>query len=139
MLDGLGPDGVRRVDMQVFGLAVVMAVGVHVEASAPEIPEDLGAEEDQHDADAELEHGRRVRVAVEDRVLEQQDHDAQDEERRGVAEPPRGADPNAAPRAPEFPSDRRYGDDVIGVGSVLEAQQEAKCQRGDDSRVQVHW
>ena len=80
---GVLPGCVGAVDVQVRPLAV--GVLVDVEAAAAQVPHHLEPQQHQHDPHAELEDGGQGLVAVQDRLFQQEDDDAQEQKRRGVA------------------------------------------------------
>ena len=114
---GDGPRFVGRVDVHV-GSAVVDVL-VQVEAAAPQVPEHLDPESDEHNPHAELEHRRYALVAVQDRVLEQQYHDPQQQQRGRMSQTPGPADPYAPPGVPVLADDGGHRHHVVGVGGVL--------------------
>jgi hypothetical protein len=58
-------------------------------ASAPELPQGIDAQHDQHQADAQLQRLSRPRADLE---VEENDGEADDEQRDGVADAPETAD-----------------------------------------------
>ena len=55
-----------------------------------------------------------------------------------MAEAPRTTYPDPSPGIAILADDRRHCDDVVRVGSVLEAQKKAKCNGGYRARFHVH-
>jgi hypothetical protein len=92
-----------------------------------EQPED--AEQDQHRGDDELEPARDARAEGEP---EPDDERPRERERRHVAQAPEDADERAVGEAALARDDRRDGDEVVGIGRVLEPEDEAEDDRRDD-------
>ena len=105
--------------------AVVMAVRVDMHAVAPQPPQQMRAEADQHDADRGLQ--RRGELFG-DGVAEQDRSTRKRKQRQRMPEPPGQPvlDDVADVAAPR--RDRGDGGDMIGLQRMLHAQQEAKTQ-----------
>ena len=129
--------GGRRVFVRVFvevqvrvrAPAVGVRVDVYVSAIAEREEEGACAEEDDHQRDAEFE-GRGD--AFGDCDFEQYDDDARGEQSRRVADAPHRADERGARDRALLADNRRDGDEVVGLGRVLQAEEEseAECEEG---------
>ncbi len=120
-------DPIVRVDMDVG--AIPAQVLVQVQPAASQSPQRLRAEGYQHHGHAKFEERRHLFVGGQDRFPQEQDHRADQQQRRRVAEAPRGAYPRAAKSLSFAGDDRRNGNDVVGVGGVAKPEHEAQKHR----------
>jgi len=88
------------------------------------------SENNQHKANGEL-HGETDSRWNYD--AEQDDGGAHNENRYGVTEPPERTDQSALTNAALAADDRRDGDDVVRIGSVAHAEEEAESNNGEES------
>ena len=116
--------GVRGVDVDVG--AIIVGVFVDVQTPSLQVPKHLRSKEDQHDAHAKLEYRSDGLVLVQDHLLKQQDDYSQPEERGCMPKAPGPPDPDAPPGVAVFADYGRNGHNVVGIRSMLEAQQEAE-------------
>ena len=111
-----------RVDMHP---AVAVAVLVKVHAVAPQPPQHMRAETNQHDADGSF---NRPREMFWERVPEQNRSAGKGEQRQGMAEAPGQAVLDDVADIAAARGDARYRRDVIGLECVLHAQQKSQPQ-----------
>ena len=122
-------DLVSAVQMRVDVGAAAVAVDVMMQGAArPERTQEVQAEADQHQSDAQLEPagdpGRDLRV--------QSDHDGGGRQQGGrVAEAPQRPDERRAPEAPALADDRRHRGQMIDVERVAQAEDEAEAEDGE--------
>ena len=108
--------------------AVAMAVLVEMHAVAPQPPQHMGAEADQHDADGGLD---RPGNAFGDRVAEQDGGAGKDEQRQRMAEPPGQPVLDDIGDMAAARGDAGYGGDMIGLERMLHAQQKPQPQNSE--------
>ena len=108
--------------------AVTVAVPVKMHAIAPQPPQHMGAETDQHDADGGLD---RARELLGDRVPEQDRRTGKDEQCQGVAEAPGQAVPDDVADVGAARGDRGHRRDMVGLERVLHAEQKSKPQNSE--------
>ena len=87
------------------------------------------AEGDQHEGDREF-HREPDRWRDDD--VEGDDRDADNDDRHGVAETPERTDQGQVGDSAAAIEDRRHRDDVVGVGRVAHAEQEAEACEGKE-------
>jgi hypothetical protein len=107
------------------------AVGVGMEAGATAVgagvdepPQQVRAERDQHDGDAQLERAAERRR---DLGMEPHHRDRGREQRRGVAEPPESPHQRRDPQRAAPADDGRHRRQVVDVERVSEAEHEAEA------------
>ena len=119
-------------------LTGAVAVLMHVQSAAQDVPSGADAEVDEHDADAEFEVGGDGFVAVQGDVFGNQNDDAEDEERYRMSGAPGCADPDALPDVPLFSDDVGDCDYVVGISGVFQAEQETESEDSEYAGVDVH-
>ena len=108
--------------------AVAMAVPVKMHAVAPQPPQHMRAEADQHDADGGLD---RPGNAFGDRAAEQDGGAGKDEQRQRMAEPPGQPVLDDIGDMAAARGDAGDGGDVIGLERMLHAQQKPQPQNSE--------
>ena len=108
--------------------AVVMAVAMKMHAVAPETPEHVSTEPDQHDADGGLQWTRDM---FGDRVAEQQRSTRKDEQGQRMAETPGQAMADDIADMAAARGDARHRRDMVGFQRVLHAQQKPEPQNSE--------
>ena len=108
--------------------AVAVAVGVKMHAVAPQPPQHMRAETDQHDADGGLE---RPREMLGDRVTEQDGGAGKDEQGQGMAEAPGQPVLDDVADVGAARGDRGHRRDMVGLERVLHAQQKSQPQNSE--------
>src|ERR1700687_2332697 len=100
--------------------AVAVAVTVKMHALAPQPPQYMGPETDQHDADGGLQWPRQI---FRDRVTEQNGGAGKGEQCQRMAEPPGQAVPDDVPNVGAARRDARHRRDMVGLERMLHAQE----------------
>ena len=90
------------------------------------------AEHEQHDRDPQL-HGETNRRRYRD--IEDDDGHAHGQHGRAVPDAPEGTDEGPGVEAARPVHDGRHRDHVVGIGGVLEAEEKAQPQGGNQSGV----
>ncbi len=108
--------------------AVAMAVPVEMHAVAPQPPQHMGAEADQHDSDGGLD---RAGHALRNGVAEQDGGAGEHEQRQRMAEPPGQPMLDDIGDTAAARGDAGYGGDVIGLERVLHAQQKPQPKNSE--------
>ena len=108
--------------------AVAMAVPVEMHAVAPQPPQHMGAEADQHDADGGLD---RPGDAFGNRMAEQDGGAGKGEQRQRMAEPPGQPVLDDIGDMAAARGDAGYGGDVIGLERMLHAQQKPQPKNSE--------
>jgi hypothetical protein len=114
--------------------AVFVCVGVDAQLAAHDPAQQVGAEQHQHHADADLEP---LRDRGRDRHAQRDHRERRHEQRRGMTETPQRADPRRLPeRLLAIPAhDRADRDEVVGVERVAHSEPEAEAERGEQRGV----
>ena len=105
-----------------------MAVAVKMHAVAPQPPQHMRAEPDQHDADGGL---HRPRDMLGDRAAEQNRGAGKGEQRQGMAEPPGQAMADDIADTAAARGDAGHRRDMVGFQRVLHAQQKPQPQNSE--------
>jgi hypothetical protein len=108
--------------------AVVMAVLVKMHAVAPQPPQHMGAEADQHHADGGL---HRLGNAIRDRMAEQDGDSRKDEQRERMAETPGQPVLDDVGHMAAARCDAGDGGDMIGFERMLHAQQKPQPKNSE--------
>ncbi len=108
--------------------AVVMAVLVEMHAVAPQPPQHMGAEADQHDADRALD---RAREMFGNGLAEPKRGAGEGEQCQRMANPPGQTMLDDVGDVGPPRGDAGDGRDVVGLERVLHAQQKAKPQNSE--------
>ena len=108
--------------------AVAMAVPVEMHAVAPQPPQHMGAEADQHEADGGLD---RAGDGFGDRMAEQDGGAGKDEQRQRMAEPPGQPVLDDIGDMAAARGDAGYGGDMIGLERMLHAQQKPQPKNSE--------
>ena len=108
--------------------AVAMAVAVKMHAVAPQPPQHMRAEPDQHDADGGLDRPRDV---FGDGAAEQDRGAGKGEQRQGMAEPPGQAMADDVADLAAARGDAGHRRDMVGFQRVLHAQQKPQPQNSE--------
>ncbi len=108
--------------------AVTVAMPVKMHAVAPEPPQHMRAETDQHDADGGLD---RTCDRLGDRVAEQDGGAGESKQRQRMAKPPGQPVLDDVTDMAAARGDAGYGGDVVGLERVLHAQQKPKPQNSE--------
>ena len=115
--------------------AVAVAVLMKMHAIAPQPPQHMRAETDQHDADGGFQ---RPRPDLGDRLSEQNRRAGKGEQRQGVAEAPGQAVFEDIADIGAARGDTRYGRDVVCLERMLHPEQKPQpqnCEHGRPLRV----
>src|SRR3954469_17584477 len=103
--------------------AIAMGVDVKMHAIAPQPPEHMRAQTDQHEADGALD---RVRESFRERLTEQDRDPGEGEQRQAVPEAPSEAVLDDIPHVGAPGGDAGDRGNMIGLKRVLHAQQKPK-------------
>lgn len=117
------------VAMRVLVIRVVAAIRAYFIHGAQSRAQVERAEEDEHERDAKLETHPET---FGDDDAEKNDGPADDKEGEAMADAPEESGPGRASNAALPAHDRRDRDDVIGIGRVPHAKEEAKKQDGKE-------
>ena len=114
-------------------LLLGVRVRVEVEVPVPPADEEADGEEDDERRDGRL---GPLLEALGQVALGEQDRDAEEDQRDGVAEAPPGAEPRGRPRRTLAArrDQRRHRGDVVGVGRVPEPEEHRDEEDDDDRR-----